>query len=179
MAFVGGWFDRVVCGVEMGLSQRLDRLDRQIRSVKEARDLVACTCRDGDRRIGTTRYHTVEELEAILNVLCPVHGLRTPGMILWTARWSPLERPDWNFCNWEFGKCPPHSYRDYRMGRRPEPTKEEWQREIAAQCDEGALLLERAAKDPEAARIRFAKESGRVHAVIETFRAKLRAARGQ
>src|SRR5207302_9930514 len=116
----------------MGLSESLDRIGRNVRSIRKARALAACTCRGKGRRICETNYHTAEELEAILYVPCPVHGLRTPGIIFWSPDSSPLQRPDWEFCNEEFGKCRPHWDRDYQMGKREEPTEEERQRNIAA-----------------------------------------------
>jgi hypothetical protein len=64
------------------------------------------------------------------------------------------------------------------MGKREKPTEEEWLEQITARNEEGSLILEHAAKYPEANRKEFAEGSARIRAVIDKFRAKLGAARG-
>ena len=74
------------------LRRRLTRIERKIPQILEARKAVACICRGKGKAIYETNYHTAEELEKILWVPCPTHGLRDPGFIMWTIPYEPCKK---------------------------------------------------------------------------------------
>jgi hypothetical protein len=77
-----------------------------------------CTCRLG----GVTKHHSVEELEAIMQLGCPVHKVRNLGSIEWAPRDAPIDVRDENCCS-----CGPDMRRDYRLGKRKPLTEVEQQ----------------------------------------------------
>jgi hypothetical protein len=153
------------------LEHQINRIERALRKIKDVRAAIACTCRGLGRKIITTRYHSApEELKKILWVPCPVHGLRDPGVLMWTAKRFPLNREDWEFCS-----CPPHPGREFRMGIRPEPTKEETDQWII-DCN---LEVQRQRLEPEEiSKQRWRAESDAMSAVINEFYEAFNAARG-
>lgn len=101
--------------------EQIQRLQRQFAIVESALSFAACTCRGPGRPLVSTDFHTIEELEVILYIPCPVHKYRNPGIVRQIFGHSvPLRKPDWPYCT-----CPPDIWRDYAMGRRPMPTEEE------------------------------------------------------
>jgi hypothetical protein len=153
-----------------GLQRKIDQIQRSLQKIKDERAAIACRCRGRDRKVCITRYHSVVELKKILWVPCPVHGPRDPGFITWTAQKWPLNREDWEFCN-----CPPRLWRDYLMGKRPEPTRAEWDQEI---IDHNLENERRRLEPEEVSRKRSENESNAIDAVIREFEQALSAARG-
>lgn len=141
------------------LKQKVSRLENSLRFYSATVFLSKCTCRGIGRSGWMTRYHTSDELEKILYVPCPVHGLRDPGPIWFQPRSEPLEDPDWDYCT-----CPPDPWRDYVMGKRPRPTQDE---------------LIQHANEHLGDKSDFEEESRRIKEIIETFKAKFEQARGR
>lgn len=98
-------------------NRRLDKIEQMLAHVNTAKR-EACICRGRGRvntagdRPDTTRYHTAEELEQILAVPCPVHGVRDPGFTWPAPPWLAINKEDWQFCH-----CPPNVRRDVEMGK--------------------------------------------------------------
>jgi hypothetical protein len=98
------------------LNKRLDRIDRGVQKLEQTHALAACNCRGRGKKIVETKFHTAEELEKILWVPCPVHGIREPGFVCFTPPWCLLKKPDLKFCT-----CPPHPWRDFLIDRQAHP----------------------------------------------------------
>jgi predicted secreted protein len=100
-----------------------------------------CTCRSGRK----TYYHTAADVEAIMNVPCPVHGFRDLGDLLWVPPGTPILPEDRHLCS-----CPSCPTRDWLGGKRGPLTKAEqekecrgWEAELTAPMAE-ELRIERA-----------------------------------
>jgi hypothetical protein len=152
------------------LEHKLGRIERALRKIKDVRAALACTCRARERKIPVTHYHTTQELKKILWVRCPVHGLRDPGFIMWTASRWPLNKEDWEFCT-----CPPHIWRDSLMWKGRLPT----QQEIDEHTISHNLEVERRRMEPkEVSEKRRMDEHDATDAVINEFYEAFNAARG-
>jgi hypothetical protein len=140
------------------LKQKVSRLENLMHQYSATVVLSECTCRGTGGSCGNTMYHTNDELEVILYVPCPVHGLRDPGPIWFRGRPYPLARPDWDYCT-----CPPHPWRDFVMGKRPRPTQEE---------------IEQYSKEKRVLKRSFQEEKKRTEEILKTFWAKFNQSRG-
>lgn len=99
------------------LKSKLDKIERSVATIEIARKYANCNCRR------ETRFHTPEELERIMAISCPVHGVRALGFTWFTPSWMPINQEDWEFCD-----CPPNLRRDMKMGRIPLPEDSEERR---------------------------------------------------
>jgi hypothetical protein len=145
------------------LNKRLDRIDRGVQKLEQTHALAACNCRGRGKKIVETKFHTAEELEKILWVPCPVHGIREPGFVCFTPPWCLLKKPDLKFCT-----CPPHPWRDFVTGKRPKPTCEE----------EMEYSRTGEYKTEEERKAEFEIEHARLEAVYSNFEKALAEARG-
>ena len=148
------------------LSRRLAQIERKLPKILEERKLASCTCRGYDKAIYETCYHTVEELERILWVPCPVHGMREPGRIWPTRPDMALQLADRICC-----QCPPDPLRDWEEGKRTRPAREEIDAHAETEC------LEYANKPEEVRKKEFRDWSAHYDSVIDTFKVALVAAR--
>lgn len=140
------------------LKHKLSRLENSIRQYSTTVLLSECTCRGKGRPCCETLFHTSDELETILYIPCPVHGLRDPGFIMFQGSSYALAPPDWPYCT-----CPPHPRRDFVMGKRPRPTDDEIRRHA-----EQKQVLNRS----------FVEEKRGVEEIIATFEEEFKKSRG-
>jgi hypothetical protein len=90
---------------------RINGLGRRIRALERARGELepGCVCRGG----GETRYHTANELLAIMKMRCPAHEFRDLGRLTWWPSSLPLRAEDVELCS-----CPSSPVREFLEGRR-------------------------------------------------------------
>jgi hypothetical protein len=79
-----------------------------------------CICRQGQRTI----FHTAADLEKIIAIICPTHGFRDLGDLLWVASGTPLRKEDRLLCS-----CPTSPTRDWLEGKRGLLTPKEQEEE--------------------------------------------------
>lgn len=118
------------------LKSKLDKIERSLATIEIARKHANCSCRS------ETRFHTPEELEKIMAISCPVHGVRDLGFICYTPSWVPINEEDWDFCH-----CPPNLRRDMKMGRIPlpeDPDEQRRRKEELLQEDRDRMIREAA-----------------------------------
>jgi hypothetical protein len=97
------------------IGKRVDKLERSSIFVNGR-----CNC----RREQLTFYHSAADLERIMTLHCPVHGVRELGRVSWVPSGTPLIGPDRDLCS-----CRPSPAREWREGRRGPLTAEEWEEE--------------------------------------------------
>ena len=110
--------------MSLRLKSKLDKIERALAAVEIARINASCKCRR------ETKWHTIEELEKIMAVPCPVHGVIRLGSVWWTPSNVPINEEDWEFC-----ECPPEYWRDLEMGRLSLPEDPEEQRLLEERLD--------------------------------------------
>jgi hypothetical protein len=95
-------------------ARRLTKLEKLVAQVSEQQAREGCICGK------LTKYHTAEELEAILSERCPEHGPVRPEFLMHAPNsWVLL--PEYR----KYCKCPPHPWRDFEEGKRARPTADE------------------------------------------------------
>jgi hypothetical protein len=159
--------------MSMAFQRRLQRLERVIVDLDVEKSKATCTCRGRDRHEPCTLYHNSSELEKILYVPCPAHGLRNPGFIMWRPRKFPLNRSDWDYCT-----CPPHPLRDTAMRSHSHPGEDlpRLNSLAMARIDESNAELHK--RSDEDRQREFLAESKRVDEIIASFFNGLKLERG-
>lgn len=143
-------------------NRRLDKIERMLAQINIAKQQAMCICRGPDNRGGITRYHNAEELQQILAVPCPVHGVRDPGPIWWWPSNYPINREDWQFCH-----CPPSVRRDVEMGRIVLPEDPVAARQKIQELVDGEM--DRMIGKPPASHGDYETEKAKVDAVLKAF----------
>ncbi len=148
--------------MSLRLKSKLNKIERALAAAEIARINASCNCRR------ETKWHTIEELQKIMAVSCPVHGFMHLGSVWWTPPCVPINEEDWEFCS-----CPPDVWRDEIMGRLLFPEdpqerkllKEKMLREQQARWSrEATEILE----NPNAAR-EFAEWSAKVDDLFRKY----------
>jgi hypothetical protein len=89
------------------LEKRISRLEK--REAKSREEPKVCNCRV------QTRFHNAECLVAVLKGIpwvCPIHGFRNLGRLLWTPEWGCLSYRNGGNDN-QFCPCRPHPWRSF------------------------------------------------------------------
>jgi hypothetical protein len=92
-----------------GLEKRLSRVEQQL--AERTEEPIVCNCRY------RTHFHNADCLDALLKQMprvCPLHGFRQLGFLMWTPKWYRLWREDNRFC-----PCPPHPWRSFVLSEGP------------------------------------------------------------
>ncbi len=137
------------------LKSRIERLE----NLRRQSPPRGCNCRQ------MTWFHTAAELEAIMAIPCPVHGLRRLGFICAHPLHYPLDPEHQHLCC-----CPPDSWREFLEGKRGRPTEEEKNEAIRRHNEEVKITT------PEESARSFAEEKARLDALFERYRQSIRAA---
>jgi len=85
------------------LEKRLSRVEQQL--AERTEKPIVCNCRY------RTNFHNADCLDALLKQMprvCPLHGFRQLGFLMWAPKWYRLWREDNRFC-----PCPPHPWRSF------------------------------------------------------------------
>jgi hypothetical protein len=99
---------------------RVSALEKRLCRLAQFLQAGKCSCRIGE----TTLYHNPRELEAILQSVCPVHGFRDVGELMWAGSALPLRGEDQQFCS-----CLQSSIREFLLGGRGPLTPAENEKE--------------------------------------------------
>ena len=112
------------------------RNEHRIRKLEHLRLTVDghCNCREGDQE---TLYHGAADLERIIAVRCPLHGIRRLGRVSWVPSGMPLRAEDRDLC-----VCPACAAREWLEGRRGPLTEDEqeaeclnWAQQLTEEAD--------------------------------------------
>jgi len=115
---------------------RFADFEERVRALEQALSAAGkqCVCRTGRQ----TSYHSAEELQAMMDIRCPAHGLRDLGDLRWLPSGLPLQPEDQALCS-----CPPSPVREFLQDSRwtlteAEQAEEErrWERECSPDSDE-------------------------------------------
>jgi hypothetical protein len=156
------------------LPTNIKRLENRTRSLEKVLSEVAarcrglhCNCRDH------TDVHNADELEAILKIPCPEHGLRDLGSIFFRTQWLPLDQEFQHLCN-----CPPDLHRDFVAGKRPKPTDAEVKEQDRGDEERHALIsAEQRKRDFVADRDKFSRLVDEHRRAIEEQREQMQKAK--
>ena len=111
------------------LETRAKNLEKTLSEVAARCRGLNCNCRD------ETRVHNPDELEAIMKIHCPEHGVCDLGYISFLVHWLPLAPEFRQFCH-----CPPNLHRDFVAGMRAKPTAAELQEESRRDYERNQLM---------------------------------------
>ena len=159
--------------MSMAFQRRLQRLERVIVDLNVEESKATCTCHGRDRGETCTLYHNSSELDRILYIPCPVHGLRNPGFIMFRPVWCLLNRSDWEYCT-----CPPHPLRDRVMRIRLHPGEKFPSLNSYAMAMINESNAEFHKRSDEDCKREFLEESKRVDEIIASFFNRLNLERG-
>jgi hypothetical protein len=115
---------------------RFTAFEKRVRALEQVVSAAGkqCVCRHGRQ----TAYHNAEELKAMMDIGCPVHGFRDLGDLRWQPSGLPLQSEDRILCT-----CPPSPVREFLQGGRGaltgiehEEEERRWGRECSPDSDE-------------------------------------------
>ena len=115
---------------------RFAAFEKRVRALEQALSAAGkqCVCRKGRQ----TCYHNAEELKAMMDIPCHLHGFRDLGDLRWVPSGLPLRSEDRIICS-----CPPSPVREFLQGERGpltgiehEEEERRWGRECSPDSDE-------------------------------------------
>jgi hypothetical protein len=131
-----------------GFEKRLSLLEERL--AERTKTEKICNCRFD------TTFHNADCLAAILkgtSRVCPVHGFRELGFMLFASSWCVLKAEDNQFC-----PCPPDPWRSWVLKKGPDPRD-------APQAAQEAAALEVKSDPP----FNFKEEKRRLESVLDEY----------